>query len=365
MKAEVRSRSTQSTTQDSRLGEIDCVNAGAVHNPKIESESNELEEKTGKRTFRTIMSTFWVDTELERDTEFNRVVSVWPSSKYILYGPIERTEENKRPHCHCVFAFSSSKQWKTIIKTLPCEKYHHDRCRNFTNAREYCLKSNPAGGKEYGTPLKQGERSDIKKLIEEGNYNPREIREINPALYSRYRNGINDVCADHQHDQEILDWLNVEEDENGNITEKQYLPAEVYWFYGPTGTGKTRKMKQLVIEELKKKNIEKKNITAIQKIENGFAIGSIANKTDILMLDEFRGSSMKFSDLLALIDGCNINVKGGKQWIKAKKIYITSCFHPRECYPNLDMNDSIQQLLRRIKFLVNTEQESLWEHPDF
>lgn len=357
MTAEVRSRSTQCTTNDTRIGMTDVQNAGELHNPTIASQAKELTEKSGKQSFRTITSTFWCDSEEERIQEFNRVISVWPTCKYVLYGPIERTEENKKPHCHCIIAFASSKQWKTIIKTLPCERYHHEKCRNFSAAREYCWKTNPKDILEFGTPLKQGARTDLKKLMEDGNYDPRKIREIDPALYSRYRNGINDVCADHQHDEEILEWLNVEEDEEGQIKEKEYKPAEVYWFFGPTGTGKSRTVKEMVKEELMKKSVKKENISIINKMENGFAIGTIANKTDILILDEFRGSSMRFSDLLALIDGSSINVKGGKKWVKAKKIFITSCFSPMDCYPKQDYNDSIQQLIRRIKVIKKLRSE--------
>lgn len=352
MTAEVDSRSTPcKTNEDNRVGNIEVENANAIHNPTIEKNAKKLEEISGKRTFRTILSTFWCENTEERDKEFARVVEVWPSCKYILYGPVETTEENKKNHCHCIIAFASGKQWKTIIKTLPCEKYHHEACRNFQNAREYCLKTNPNDKQEFGTPLKQGTRTDIQKLLEKGNFDPRQIREIDPALYTRYKGGINEICADKQHDREVLDWLNVEEDDKGNIKEKEYVPTEVHWYFGSTGTGKTRTVKELIKKELIEKTVLKQNISIIHKIENGFAIGSITDKTDILLLDEFRGSSMKFSDLLALIDGCSINVKGGKQWIKAKKIFITSCFSPEACYPNQCSTDSINQLLRRIKVL--------------
>ena len=69
-------------------------------------------------------------------------------------------------------------------------------------------------------------------MLEQANYNEKKAREIDPALYSRYRNGIKDICNDKQHDNEVLDWLNLEEDEDGNIKDKEYKPTEVYWFYG-------------------------------------------------------------------------------------------------------------------------------------
>lgn len=88
-------------------------------------------------------------------------------------------------------------------------------------------------------------------------------------------------------------------------------------------------------------------------MENNFAIGTIARyETKLLILDEFRGSSMKLSDLLMLIDGCSINVKKGKQWIKSPLIYVTSCYTPEECYPNCTGTDNIEQLYRRITELV-------------
>ena len=137
------------------------------------------------------------------------------------------------------------------------------------------------------------------------------------------------------------------------IIDKPYVPAEVHWYCGPTGCGKSLDVKKTVIKELKKKNVDKKNVTIIHKIENGFAVGTISQTTEVLILDEFRGSSMKYSDLLALIDGSSLNTKYGKTWIKAKTIFITSCYTPEQCYDKLNARDSIGQLLRRITSIHN------------
>lgn len=349
MTAEVSGRSAHSKTiNDTRLGDVNDVNAGSIHNPTIEQQAKELENKfNGKRSFRTLASTFWCETTQERDNEFERVCAVWPTAKYILYGPVETTEENKKNHCHIVIVFASSKQWKTIIKTLPCAKYHHEACRNCASAREYALKTNPNDGKEFGTPIKQGNRTDLKNMLEKHNYDPEAIRNDDPSLYSRFRNGIIDCCNDNNNKKTVLEWLNVKkEDDKYSINE--YKPTEVHWYFGPTGCGKTRTVKEEISKMLINGNIDESNISIIHKIENGFAIGTLNKDTHVLILDEFRGSSMKYSDLLALIDGCSINIKGGKHWIKAKIIYITSCHSPDECYPNLSYHDSIDQLKRRI-----------------
>lgn len=350
MTAEVDGRSSTCRTNesDARLGDVHDVNAGKLHNPTIEKQAEELANQyNGKRSFRTLASTFWCETTQERDDEFERICNVWPTAKYICYGPVETTEENKKNHCHIVIAFASSKQWKTIIKTLPCSKYHHEACRNCAAAREYALKTDPNGGREYGVPLKQGARTDLKNLIEKHNHNPEAIRNDDPSLYAKYRNGILDVCNDHDNKKTILEWFNRKK-EDDKIIKKEYIPTEVHWYFGPTGCGKTRTVKEIVGQMLDDGKIDESNISIIHKMENGFAIGTLNRDTHILILDEFRGSSMKFSDLLALIDGCSINVKGGKHWIKAKTIYITSCHSPDECYPNLSYHDNIDQLKRRI-----------------
>lgn len=349
--AEVKAEVLQGNinAEDKRVGNIDDANASKIHNPTIEKEAEKLTEKfNGKRSFRSLASTFWCENNEERDKEFERVCNIWPSSKYILYGPVETTEENKKNHCHIVICFGASKLWKTIIKTLPCNKYHHEPCRNCNSAREYALKTDPKNGKEYGTPLQQGNRIDLKHIMEKHNYSVEAIRNDDPSLYSRYRNGITDCCNDYNNKQNILEWLNVKKEDNTYI-EKKYSPTIVHWFYGPTGCGKTRKVKQIISNYLIKGKITEKDISIINKIENGFAIGNINENTKVLVLDEFRGSSMKYSDLLSLIDGCNINIKGGKIFIKAKIIFITSCHSPDECYPTLSYNDSINQLKRRIK----------------
>lgn len=359
MTAEVNGTSTQVILNDARLGDVGYdVNAGALHNPTIEKQAEETANNFGgKSSVRTIFSVFWCDTNEERDAEFERIISVWPSAKYVIYGAVETSEENKKNHCHLVIAFASSKMWKTILKVCPSQKYHHKKCVYFNDAREYCWKSDPKNVREYGKPLKQGARTDIQQLLENGNYQPREIRELDPALYARYRSGILDVCADKQHDREVLEWLNVEEDENGDIVEKPYVPPEVHWYCGPTGCGKSLDVRKTVIKELKKRNVEKKNVTIIHKIENGFAVGTISQTTEVLILDEFRGSSMKYSDLLALIDGSSLNTKYGKTWIKAKTIFITSCYTPEQCYDKLNAKDSIGQLLRRITHIHNFDDE--------
>ena len=131
---------------------------------ELERKEQELTNKYSKKSIRTITGTFWCDSEEKRHNEFERVRSVWPTARYILYGPIETTEENKKPHLHFIISFASSKMFKTILKTLWSSEYQIKDYKNFHAAVEYCLKSNPNDKLEYGEPLKQGLRTDIIKL---------------------------------------------------------------------------------------------------------------------------------------------------------------------------------------------------------
>ena len=193
---------------------------GTLQNPTIQKEAQELTNQYGKKSIRTVTGTFWCDSEEIRKMEFERVKSVWPTARYILYGPLELTEENKKPHLHFIIAFPTPKMFKTIIKTLKSSEYHIENCRNYHSAVEYCLKSNPNDKLEYGEPLKQGLRTDIKKALEAANYNIKEVQKNNPELFVRYRSGIKDICETKNKENNVLDWLNLTEDENGNIKKK-------------------------------------------------------------------------------------------------------------------------------------------------
>ena len=144
------------TKEKKELINVDCNKDGSVQNPTIQREAQELTDKYGKKSIRTVTGTFWCDSEEKRHLEFERVKSVWPTAKYILYGPLELTEENKKPHLHFIIGFASSKMFKTIIKTLKSSEYHIENCRNYHAAVEYYLKSNPNDKLESGEPLKQG-----------------------------------------------------------------------------------------------------------------------------------------------------------------------------------------------------------------
>ena len=215
---EVKGRSNLCNTKE--LINVDQNEDDNLQNPTIQREAQELTDKYSKKSIKTITGTFWCDSEEKRHNEFERVKSVWPTARYILYGPLELTEENKKPHLHFIIGFDSSKMFKTIIKTLKSSEYQIENCRNYNETVKYCLKSNPNDKLEYKKPIKKDLRTDIKKTLEESHYNIKEVQKNNPKLYVRYRLGLKDICETKNKENNVLDWLGLTEDENGNIKKK-------------------------------------------------------------------------------------------------------------------------------------------------
>lgn len=337
--------------EDLRVGKIEVPNAAAIHNPTITKQAEELTKINGKRRYRSITGTFWCDSEEERQNEFDKVVSVWrPVLKFVCYGAIERTEENKKPHCHFLIMFNGQKQWSTIIKTMPSQTHHIEGCRSPNDTYAYCLKEDPDNVLEHGKPPSQGARTDLKKLIDDCDGSVEKIMETDLNTYARYRNGILDYCQYKQSAEQIKTRFKMIIDENNHATKDIERRAKVYWYYGPAGSGKTRTVEDEIIRLYNARECSLNTISVVDKITqpNNFFQGNIREFTDLLVIDDFRGSMLKYDELLKLFDGSTVNVKGGQKFIKAKYIYITSPMDPAECYHNLAANDGIDQLLRRI-----------------
>lgn len=325
---------------------------GTQQNPTVAQIAEELTKQNGgKHSVRTICATLWCQNEEFRKSEFDRVVKVWPSAKYILYGPIEWTEENKKPHVHVIMSFASGKMFKTIIKTLKPGVYCDIKaCRNFNSAKEYALKDNPDDKFEYGKPLKQGLRTDLINMFKETNYNFEEIKEKYPDMAVRFGKNIKEICEQKEDENATLDWLGLQQDAEGNLSKKEYKPTVVHWFYGPTGTGKTRLVKEIVADRILKNVVQSNEISIIDSFsQSGFAIGAIKPNSKIVIMDEFRGSTLKMSELIQIINGKHVNIKGAKIYLHVEEIFITSCYSPYNVYSGLtNQIDKLNQLLRRI-----------------
>lgn len=132
----------------------------------------------------------------------------------------------------------------------------------------------------------------------------------------------------------------------------QFKLREVHWYYGSTGTGKTRTSWEIIMERGYKIEDVWMSSGKIDPFFNGYT-GQKA-----VILDDFRPGFCRFEMLLRLLDGypVTINVKGGYvQWM-AELIIITAPIPPSEMFVNHQTGeewDNLDQLKRRINLTMN------------
>lgn len=130
-----------------------------------------------------------------------------------------------------------------------------------------------------------------------------------------------------------------------------YKKPHVVWLYGPTGTGKTLR----AIRE---------GCVPIQYHDGFFTDWGNARK---VMFDEFRGQ-IPYGMMLNILDGYHnaftMNIKNGHKYVDFDVIYICGPKCPEACYPNqLEKEDSINQLLRRITELTHLTEPYIYNTP--
>lgn len=128
---------------------------------------------------------------------------------------------------------------------------------------------------------------------------------------------------------------------------RRFFKTEVWWLWGPSGSGKSRWAWDQSPEAYMK--------CSSHKWWNGY-VGQ-----EIVILDDYRPSKeMPFSFMLNLMDRYPLSVetKGGMVEFVSKKIYVTSPFSPEHVCDHLDWIGTEQkaQFLRRIDHTIQFPQ---------
>ena len=185
-----------------------------------------------------------------------------------------------------------------------------------TKAIEYCKKE--GNWTEAGNKRIQGEGTDLKKIK-------------NDIINGK---GYNDIIAEN--DFNNFSEVKLIQHHYEELSPRDRPKPEVFWIYGPTGTGKSKLAKSMAPRAYWK--------NSRHKWWNGYG------GTEDIIIDDFRGSNLKFDELLRLLDEYPLDVetKGGTRWIRSKRIFITTPRNPQETYPGIYLTEDIHQLLRRI-----------------
>lgn len=227
-------------------------------------------------------------------------------SGYVVYG--RETGENGTFHLQGCVYYTHQRTFSAVKKSFP--RSHISVARDLQKLIEYCKKDNDF--EEFGSPPEQGKRTDLDAV--------RDMKRMADVL---------DVATSYQSVRMVEKRLVYTE-------EKRLFKPQVIWFYGPPGTGKTHGVYECFPDVYTPKNF---------KWWEGY------DAHENVIIDDFRKEWCQFHELLLLIDRYpyRVEFKGGSRQLLAKRIFITSTFHPCSVY---DTREDVQQLMRRIDRVI-------------
>lgn len=239
--------------------------------------------------------------------------------KYLIFG--KEVGEKGTPHLQGYIEFTNPRSMSGVKKALNNRVHLETRRGTSKEAADYCKKEDKDAF-EKGKISNPGERTDLTELKEKI-LNGTKLDDIivdDFELYCRYRNGIKDLV---------------------NVVQRKKKRTEMtegFWYYGPTGVGKSHKA-------FKEAGDDHYLLTN----DNGWWDGYEGQET--VIINDFRGN-IEYGMLLQLIDKWPMKVKRRGQEpmpFTSKKVIITSSLPPEGVYCNLAKEDSLDQLYRRIK----------------
>ncbi len=240
--------------------------------------------------------------------------------KYIIYG--KEVGENKTPHLQGFVILNHAKSFSAVKKILP-PRAHIEQCKGtpFSNF-EYCSKD--------GDYVERGDRPD-----RVGQGNRTDLLEIKKKVSE------NVPIKQLLKDDLVVNYQQLKYAET--LTKYYEVPrtwrSQVRWYYGSTGTGKTRTAYDVLLAKYDHDQI----YTAMDSAQwwDGY------DAHPAVIIDDMRKDFMKFHLILRLLDRYpyRVQTKGSTRQFVAKDIIITAPYRPEEMYEG---REDIKQLLRRI-----------------
>ncbi len=253
-----------------------------------------------------VQGKFWCFTDFQCREDY----SDWGTT-YLIYG-VETCPSTGKKHHQGYCEFPGNQRNTTLGKKFGC---HFERRQGKAEqAIDYCKKE----GKwfEFGEKKEnqQGKRTDIEQVKEMVNAGARL-----PEIY--------DVVTSFQALRFAEKGIEIKE-------KKRNFKPHVVWYYGPTGTGKTKAAMEEAGEDCW---ISGKNLRWWQGYDGH----------ENVVFDDFRKDFCTFHELLRILDRTPyyVEVKGGSRQLLAKKIWITCPYAPEDIYEG---REDVTQLLRRI-----------------
>lgn len=256
------------------------------------------------------------------DEEYQRLIGLegHKQIRYIIFGK-EKGEQEETPHLQGFVIFNNAKTFDQVVKFFDNARFHIEKCIGTAQQNiAYCSKDEQYI--EYGEPPKQGARQDIqqvKDLVKEG----KKMSEICEVATSYQSIRMAELLIKYQ-------------------PLKERTPPCIKWYWGETGSGKTREAwAECGINDTWVSHESLQWFDCYEGQKN-------------VIIDDFRAGDCKFSHLLRYTDRYPIKVpvKGSYvNWVP-EMIIITSTHHPKDVYKNVDIQENIGQLIRRINIII-------------
>lgn len=233
--------------------------------------------------------------------------------KYLTVGK-EICPKTKREHHQGYVIWNSAKTMSATRKLLPRGTHvEPQKSPSDFRAAEYCWEDEDVIV-EFGERPDPGKRNDlhgVRKMVADG-LGMRDIVQVCES-YQAIKGG--EVLLKYM--EKTRDWL-----------------PEVFWYWGPAGSGKTR----VALDRAGPDPwISGRNLKWWYDYDGH----------EDVIIDDFRGDFCTFHELLRILDRYPyvLETKGGHRQLLARRIWITSCFPPEKVYQT---REDIAQLLRRI-----------------
>jgi len=248
----------------------------------------------------------------------NRENELYKNISYMIWGDEVGESGTRHFQGYCELKVKKTLTW--IQKYFEHGIHVEKRMGSQQQAIDYCKKDGKF--EEFGKPKDSGERTDLKsaaQAIIEKKATVEDLVLENPILYHQYGRTLEKL------------------EDVGFKGKPRTEMTKIIWFWGPTGTGKSKEARERAGNSAYWHNFS----------ENWWEY----QQEEYIIFDDFRGE-MKYNNLLKLADRYpyTVPIKGGKKRnINAKWIIITCPMHPSDVYcRQANKKDAINQLMRRI-----------------
>lgn len=239
-------------------------------------------------------------------------------------------------HLHLQYYIQREKRVSLVnMKREICDKTHWEPAKGSAEDNiKYCSKESTrvAGPWQYGECTTQGQRTDLDKaasMIDEGK-SLREVAIECKTTFIRHHKGLRAYEA-------------ITRSKGPRKCEED--GPEVWVFWGPTGTGKSRRAFHTWPDAYRKPTSE--------KWWDGYC------GQDTVIFDDFKGSSMKLHEFQMVIDRypMQVEVKGAFVDLSATRYVFTSNKHPSEWYSDGTVMRRINEFCDRFGRLIHCVQQ--------